>query len=301
MPVAAAVATVASAAIGASSASKAAKKSAAAVSNAADQATELDREIYYDQRALLEPSISAGASANAKRMLMTGSTPEEVRAYLASTASALNSGSGAVPGVATEAELMARYPTEYEAWSTRQGNENGNFFGGIGNNNSEFGTFNNYLERNGLSTAPNAAPSSEYDWVDDWDAEEWLRSTPGYEFNFSEGQRAAERGAAARGDLYSGGFARELTRYGQNFADSEWDDLYGDLGALAGEGANATGAVVNVAGQYGSNATGNIMAAGNARATGYQQAGAAWGDFWNNTVPGGVGVIAGYGNKGGWG
>lgn len=296
---AAAVATVASAAIGASSASKAAKQSAAAVTDASAAATALDKEIYYDQRGLLEPSIAAGADARAKQMLMTGSTPEQVRAYLAQTRSALAGGSGSTSSLT---DLQARYPDQYAAWQQSGGGQNGalitSIFGNQGNNQRQ--TFDQYLTANGLDINP-VAQAADDSWIDDWDAEEWLRSTPGYEFNFSEGQRGLERGAAARGDLYSGGFARELTRYGQNYADSEWDDLYDQFGQLAGDGAQSTGQVINVAGQYGNNATGNMMAAGNARASAYQQSGAAWGDFWNNTVPGGIGVITGYGNKGGWG
>ena len=90
MPVAAAVATVGAAAIGASSASKAAKKAANAQVAAADAATNLQRETYYDQRALLAPSITAGASARARQMLMQGYSPDEVKRFLMSTSAAVN-------------------------------------------------------------------------------------------------------------------------------------------------------------------------------------------------------------------
>ncbi len=65
----AAVGSVAAGAIGANAQAKAAKKSAQAISDAADQSTAVQREIYYDQRNLLTPSIRAGATANARRML----------------------------------------------------------------------------------------------------------------------------------------------------------------------------------------------------------------------------------------
>ena len=276
----------------ANSQAKAAKAGADAQVDAASQATALDREIYYDQRGLLTPSITAGAEARAKQMLMTGSTPEQVKAYLAQTAQAVGPTGSAAR--ASDDELQTRYASLYRDWS-----------GGDRHRGVRYDDFNDYLDANGVNTGAAAGtaqpgPGADYSWVDDWDAEEWLRSTPGYEFNFSEGQRGLERGAAARGDLYSGGFARELTRYGNDYADGEWDDLWGQFGQLAGDGADATGTTVNVAGQFGQNATGNIMAAGNARASGYQQVGEARANEaygWGNAITGAMGA---WGQYGGW-
>ncbi|KKK74367.1 hypothetical protein LCGC14_2884500, partial [marine sediment metagenome] len=47
--------------------------------------------------------------------------------------------------------------------------------------------------------------------------------SPGYDFRFQEGTRAIDRSAAARGQLMSGGIVRELTRYGQGLASSEFN------------------------------------------------------------------------------
>ena len=235
MPAAAAVAvvgSVAAGAIGANAQAKAAKQAANAQVKAADQATALQKEIYYDQRKLLTPGALEGAQAEAKRMLMTGSTPEEANKYLTDT---------------------------YTAY--------------------------------GAGTAPT---------IGDWNASDWLHSTPGYEFNFNEGQRALERSKAAGGDYFSGDTARAITRFGQDYANNEWGDLWGQLGEQAGVGRENTGTVVNVAGQYGNSAAANTMAAGIARASGYRDAGAAWGDFWGNTGPGGIGAVYGNGAKQGW-
>lgn len=60
--------------------------------------------------------------------------------------------------------------------------------------------------------------------------------TPGYEFRLAEGQKALERSAAATGDLLSGATGKELMRYGQDYATSEYDNylnrLYNQLGAV---------------------------------------------------------------------
>lgn len=87
----AAVGSVAAGAIGANAQAKAAKSAANAQVQASDQATALQGAIYQDQRNLLAPSITAGADAQARRMLMEGFTPEEVKSYLNSTAAAVNS------------------------------------------------------------------------------------------------------------------------------------------------------------------------------------------------------------------
>jgi len=59
-------------------------------------------------------------------------------------------------------------------------------------------------------------------------------ATPGYEFRREEGRRALEQSAAAKGGLFSGATGRELERYGQGVATSEYDNylnrLRGQLG-----------------------------------------------------------------------
>ena len=54
-----------------------------------------------------------------------------------------------------------------------------------------------------------------------------LERDPSYQFRLQEGQRALERGASARGGLLSGGFARGLERYAQDYASTEYGQVYG--------------------------------------------------------------------------
>lgn len=136
--------------------------------------------------------------------------------------------------------------------------------------------------------------------IDSFDPTEFIRSTPGYEFNRSQGEETLQRSAAASGNLFSGRTGIALTEYGQDYADNEWDDLYGQLGEIAGEGTDATGTTVNVAGNYGNAVSANQMRAGDARASGYRAAGEAQSNFWNNTVPGAIGAGYGIGRQAGW-
>jgi hypothetical protein len=50
-----------------------------------------------------------------------------------------------------------------------------------------------------------------------------VRSDPGYQFRFDEGQKALTNNALAKGSFFSGNTGRALTEYGQNFATNEYD------------------------------------------------------------------------------
>lgn len=106
-----------------------------------------------------------------------------------------------------------------------------------------------------------------------------FQADPGYAFRLSEGQKALDRQAAARGGLISGGALKAAARYGQDMGSQEYGNAYNryqtnrtnqlaPLGSLMSSGqAAAAGAAAN-AGTYGANA-GNLMTqAGQAQAAG---------------------------------
>lgn len=70
---------------------------------------------------------------------------------------------------------------------------------------------------------------------------------PGYQFALSEGQKALERSASAKGKTFSGETGKALTRFGQGTAAQEYDtvqnrwrnqqtDIYNRLAGLSGTG-----------------------------------------------------------------
>ena len=127
------------------------------------------------------------------------------------------------------------------------------------------------------------------------------QADPGYAFRQAEGQKALERSAAARGGLYSGRAAKDLTRYTQDYASNEYNNAYNRfnanqtnqynrLASLAGVGQTANNAMANsgtnyansVSGIYANNAAnqGNAaLSAANAMASGYNGIGNAIGKW----------------------
>lgn len=107
-----------------------------------------------------------------------------------------------------------------------------------------------------------------------------FQADPGYAFRMSEGMKALERSAAARGGLMSGATGKALQRYGQDLGSQEYMNAFnryqaerqarlGPLQSLAGVGQTAANTLTGAAGQLGQNIAGGLQAAGAARASGY--------------------------------
>lgn len=123
------------------------------------------------------------------------------------------------------------------------------------------------------------------------EARERFKATPGYQFRMDEGIRALDRSAAARGELGSGGYGRDLQTFAQGLAAEEFHSYADRLAGLASTGqASAAGtATAGLATGQGIANTlmrgaanqGNLLAqAGTARASGYVGA--------SNAVSGGL-------------
>ena len=109
---------------------------------------------------------------------------------------------------------------------------------------------------------------------------EKFQTDPGYAFRMSEGMKALERSAAARGGLLSGATLRGTQRYGQDLASQEYQNAFnryqaeraGTLNpyqALAGSAQTSANVLGQQAGQLGQSLGSNIIGSGNAQASGY--------------------------------
>lgn len=107
-----------------------------------------------------------------------------------------------------------------------------------------------------------------------------FQQDPGYAFRLSEGQKALDRQAAARGGLISGAALKGAQRYGQEMGSQEYTNAFNryqtenqarlnPLQSLAGMGQTS----VNQLGQAGQTMANNVgevgMQSANARASGY--------------------------------
>ena len=108
-----------------------------------------------------------------------------------------------------------------------------------------------------------------------------FQQDPGYAFRLSEGQKALDRQAAARGGLISGGALKAAQRYGQEMGSQEYTNAFnryqterqarlGPLQSLAGVGQTSVNQL-GAAGQSMASGVGEAgMQAANARASGYR-------------------------------
>ena len=137
-----------------------------------------------------------------------------------------------------------------------------------------------------------------------------FQQDPGYAFRLSEGQKALDRQAAARGGLISGGALKAAQRYGQDMGSQEYQNAFNryqtertaqltPLQSLAGVGQSSVNQLGQMAQNYGT-AAGNIGMMGGAN-----QANAALmqgniGASQYGTLGRGVNQLYDYGNKQNW-
>lgn len=92
---------------------------------------------------------------------------------------------------------------------------------------------------------------------------------PGYQFGFQQGQNAYDNSGAARGMRLSGAQAKALTRYGQDYAGTKYNEALGRYGQLAGIGQPGTNTIAGAGQNYSNQFSQNTTGAGNAAAAGY--------------------------------
>lgn len=122
--------------------------------------------------------------------------------------------------------------------------------------------------------------------------------SPSYQFRLEEGQKGIERTAAARSGLVSGRQLKAATRYGQESATLEYDNILRRIGGLvdtgaaaAGQGAQiAMGAGQQQAGILGQSA-GMVQSTGQGLAEGQLQVGAARASGYLGTQEAGANVL----------
>jgi hypothetical protein len=139
---------------------------------------------------------------------------------------------------------------------------------------------NKLLQYLGLSNGAEQQQSPDFGkYTRDFGMQDFQQD-PGYAFRMSEGLKALDRQAAARGGLISGAALKASQRYGQDMASNEYTNAFNryqtnranqlnPLQSLMGAGQTAAN-TLGAAGQNYANQAGEAyMGAGNARASGY--------------------------------
>lgn len=127
-----------------------------------------------------------------------------------------------------------------------------------------------------------------------------FQADPGYAFRLSEGMKALDQQAAARGGLMSGNALRAAQQYGQNLGSQEYQNAFnryqaerqaklGPLQSLAGVGQTSANTIGAAGQQYATNAGQALGAGAQARSSGY--IGQA------NAITGGVNQYMNYQNQ----
>lgn len=147
---------------------------------------------------------------------------------------------------------------------------------------------NKLLDYLGLSAGAGGKYAKDFSMSD-------FQQDPGYAFRMSEGLKALDRTAAARGGMLSGAALRGATRYGQDMASQEYTNAFNryqtnranqlnPLQSLMGAGQSAANQVAGAGQNYATNAGQNYMNAGNARASGYVGSANAWSNALGNVA-----------------
>lgn len=125
-----------------------------------------------------------------------------------------------------------------------------------------------------------------------------FRADPGYNFRMKEGLKSLDATAASRGGLISGNALRGAQEFGQDLASQEYQNAYNryrtnrsdvltPLQSILGQGQTTASELGSAGQNYAKNAGSTMMAAGNARASGYTNSA----DSWNRALGGASGTI----------
>lgn len=294
MPVGAIIGGVASVAGGLLSASaqkKAASKAADTSLAVAEKNNALQREIYGENKAILNPFVTRGNEAGAAINALLGisgtgqqsSGPQINPGYSGSLAG----GNGGVT-VTPNGSIM----TGGESPGIQPGGAPRRFIGNLVNR----------LQGGGVQTNPAGPPpvpvpvnpgapppiAGQTPYQNAF--QNYLNST-GYQFQVDQGNKGINQGYAARGSLQSGAALKALQTYGQNTATGFFKDYLGLLSNQQGVGLSGASAVAGVGQNFANSVGANNTNAGNAAANAYLAQGNANANLYGN-IAGAIGGVA---------
>lgn len=128
-----------------------------------------------------------------------------------------------------------------------------------------------------------------------------LTKTPGYQFQFGQGEEALLNARSATGGVRGGNTLKALTSFGQGEAQGVYQQQIANYGGVASLGENAAAGLGNTSASVGANVANSITGAGNSLSAGLVGAGNAASGAASNFLlasllnGGGTGASAGVG------
>lgn len=233
--------------------SSAADKAVSAQTDAANQANATQLRMYNQNRQDLSPWRTTGAAAQNKLAMMLGINPAS-----SSGGDYYSTNPGAF------SDTWHKYSDPY---------------GYVDESHPEYQRILDQtisdLQRQGITPTNNAASDPSYGSLLKPFSMSDYQADPGYGFRLSEGLKAIQNSAAARGGLLSGSALKGITRYGQDAASQEYGNAYARynqnqqnqyarLSGLSSMGENAAGQIAGLGANTAAGIAGNQIGIGNA-------------------------------------
>lgn len=294
------VAVAAASVVGGAMSANAAGKAADAQSGAAADANALQKYMFDEQKRMQEPWRQAGMGGLNKLSYLMGlspgggagaptvQSPEDIRRRLVAQYTSNGTATPANPGPQPwEQQPDANVPTGAPAAPVSTINEVALQRAIEAEQKKQQAALAQY----NAQAEAKAGRDPQYGSLLDKFGMDDFKADPGYQFRQQEGMKALERSSAARGGLFSGRAMKDTMRFSQGLASQEYGtafdrfnvqnaNTFNRLASISGVGqtsANQTGAAAQ---NYGNQASGNIIGAGNAQAAG--AVGSA--NAWNNAI-----------------
>jgi hypothetical protein len=256
-------------------ASSSANRASDAQTDAANDATELQREIYYNDIDRAQPFYDSGVNALAayNYELGLGPRPGMVAANTPATPGQTNALAQPAQQAMTPGPFGVDLPEGFRA----QGTNEAGTWRLIGPNGtadvSDVQSMRMALMAMGApqampqqatteAAAATAAPGQGFEY-------RGFQETPGFRFAVGEAESAINANAAATGRRFSGATLNALQNNRLGMANQEYGTWLNRVGGQAGQGAQITGQIANLGQNFGAQAGQNMLNAGNARASGY--------------------------------
>lgn len=264
--------------IGGVMSSNASSKAADAQVGYAEDALDLQREMYDTSMDMLSPFYGAGLAGLEPYMNTLGL----YKADPGLTIEYINDGSGG--GGGTNAFYEAEKERLYNASADNEGNrmltgKDQKYLDGI---QGDGGSGSGGYYKVGDSTFGSYDEAAAYlNGQASWE-NRGFQETPGYQYNVDQMQRSVDRSASAGGRSLSGETLRELQYNAKGLANQEYGNYQNALAGLVGMGTGTVSQMTG-AGQNYANAASNLYTnMGQARASGYEGQASAWNNALGN-------------------